>query len=78
MDCSPPGSSVHGTFQASVLNGLPFPPSGDLPDPGMEPASLTPPALAPPAPPGSPDYGKKGNSKSKGGDPLLENTVLGQ
>ena len=24
---------------------LPFPPIGDLPDPGVEPASLTPPAL---------------------------------
>ena len=27
-------------------NGLPFPPPGDLPDPGIEPTSLTPPALA--------------------------------
>ena len=27
-------------------NGLPFPPPGDLPDPGIEPASLMSPALA--------------------------------
>ena len=27
-------------------NGLPFPSAGDLPDPGIEPASLTSPALA--------------------------------
>ena len=27
-------------------SGLPCPPPGDLPDPGMEPASLTSPALA--------------------------------
>ena len=36
MDCSPPGSSVHGIFWASILE-LPFPPPGDLPDPGIEP-----------------------------------------
>ena len=34
VDCSPPGSSVHGT------------PPGDLPNPGIEPPSLMPPALA--------------------------------
>ena len=27
-------------------NGLPFPPPGDLPHPGLEPGSLVPPALA--------------------------------
>ena len=26
-------------------SGLPFPPPGDLPDPGIEPASIGPPAL---------------------------------
>ena len=36
MDCSPPGSSVHGVFQPEFWNGLPFPLPGDLPDPGME------------------------------------------
>ena len=25
MDCSPPGSSIHGSFQARVLEWLPFP-----------------------------------------------------
>ena len=52
MNCSLPGSSVHGIFQAS---GLPFPSQGDLPDPGIEPGS---PALQadslPSEPPGKP------------------------
>ena len=40
MDCSPPGSSVHGISQAKILeNGLPFPSPGGLPDPGTEPTS---------------------------------------
>jgi len=39
MDCSPPGSSVHASSQARILDGLPFPSPGDLPDPGMEPTS---------------------------------------
>ena len=39
MDCSPQGSSVHGIFQAKYWSGLPFPSPGDLPDPGIEPAS---------------------------------------
>ena len=34
----PPGSSVHGIFQARTLDGLPFPTLGDLPIPGVEPA----------------------------------------
>ena len=44
MDCSPPGSSVHGTLQARTLAWLPFPPPGDLPDPGIEPTSPVTPA----------------------------------
>ena len=40
MDCSLPGSSVHGIFQARVCRGLPFPSPGDLSDPGIEPRSL--------------------------------------
>ena len=36
-DCSPPGSSVHGIFQARTLEWLPFPTPGDLPHPGIEP-----------------------------------------
>ena len=39
IDCSPPGSSVHKTLQARILNGLPCPPQGDPPDPGAEPTS---------------------------------------
>ena len=34
-----------GFSQQEYWNGLPFPSSGDLPDPGIEPMSLVPPAL---------------------------------
>ena len=37
MDCSLPGSSLHGILQARVLEWVPSP--GDLPDPGIEPRS---------------------------------------
>ena len=40
IDCGLPGSSVHGIFQVRILEWLPFPPTGDLPDPGIKPASL--------------------------------------
>ena len=43
MNCSPPGSPVHGILQAGILEWVPFPSPGDLPDPGIEPVS---PALA--------------------------------
>ena len=46
MDRSPPGSSVQGIFQARILESVPFPFTGDLPDPGVEPASLASPTLA--------------------------------
>ena len=39
MDCSLPCSSVHKILQARVLEWLPFPSPGDLPDPGIEPGS---------------------------------------
>ena len=45
MDRSLPGSSVHGIFQARVLEWMPFPSPVDLPDPGIKPASLRSPAL---------------------------------
>ena len=32
--CSPPGSSVQGISREAYWSGLPFPPPGDLPDPG--------------------------------------------
>ncbi|CAI9154849.1 unnamed protein product [Rangifer tarandus platyrhynchus] len=37
VDCSPPGSSVHGILQARALQWVPIPSSGDLPDPGINP-----------------------------------------
>ena len=47
LHCSPPGSSVHGILQARILEWVAvFPPSRDLSDPGVEPASLMSPALA--------------------------------
>ena len=56
MDCSPPGFSVHGIFQARALE-LPFPSPRDLPDPGIEPMSPTLQADSLPAEPqGKPKY----------------------
>ena len=46
MDCGLPGSSVHGVLQQEYFSGLPFPPPGDLPDPGIEPMCLKSPAVA--------------------------------
>ena len=38
VGCSPPGSYVHGFFSRQEFwSRLPFPPPGDLPNPGMEP-----------------------------------------
>ena len=39
MDCKPPGSFVHGILQQEYRSGLPVPPPGDLPGPGIEPTS---------------------------------------
>ena len=39
MDCSLPDSSVRGIFQARILEWLPFPSPGVLPDPAIEPTS---------------------------------------
>ena len=41
MDCSLPGSSVHGILQARILEWVVIPSPGDLPDPGIEPRSPT-------------------------------------
>ena len=46
MDYRPPDSSVHGILQARILDELPCPSPGDLPDPGFKPASLSSPTLA--------------------------------
>ena len=37
MDCSLPGSSVHGNFLARIMEWVPFPSPGDSPNPGIEP-----------------------------------------
>ena len=37
MDCSPPGSSVLGIFQARILEWIAISFSRDLPDPGIKP-----------------------------------------
>ena len=71
LDCSPPGSSVHGIIQARILEWVAFPSPGDLPNPGTEPRS---PALQadslPSEPPGKPSTNKI-NQKILG---LEENT----
>ena len=46
VDCSPPGSSVNQLSRQERWSGLPCPVPGDLPDSGIEPVSLTSPALA--------------------------------
>ena len=67
MDSSPPGSSVHGILQAGILSGWPFPPPGDLSDPGIGPMSPMSPALEADSLPlshwGSPTIEIKLNSK---------------
>ena len=65
---SQPGSSVHGIFQAWILEWLPFP--WDLPDPGMELESPVSPALAggffTTKPTGKPRDGVEGGRKQRG------------
>ena len=46
MDCSPPGFSVHGIFQARILEWVALPSSRGSSLPGIEPASFMSPALA--------------------------------
>ena len=46
MDCSSQAPLSLGFPRQEYWSGLPFPSPGDLPDPGIEPASLEPPALA--------------------------------
>ena len=43
--CGPAGPSVHGILQARILGALARPPPGELPDPGIGPASFLSPAL---------------------------------
>ena len=47
--CNPmilPGSSIHGISRKGYWSELPYPSSGDLPDPGIEPTSLVSTVLA--------------------------------
>ena len=44
LDCSLPGSSVHGILQARILEWVTMTSPRDLPNPGIEPTS--PPSLA--------------------------------
>ena len=57
MDCSWPGSSVHGILQARILEWVAIPSPRNLSDPGIEPRS---PALQADSltsePPGKPRY----------------------
>jgi len=46
MDCSPPVSSLHGILQAKILEWVAISHFTDLPNLGVEPQSLTSPALA--------------------------------
>ena len=46
MDCSPPGSSIHGIYQASILEWVAICSSQGSSQPGIEPMSLASPALA--------------------------------
>ena len=56
VDCSLPGSSVHGIFQARIQEWVALP----FPDPGIEPISPVSPALQadslPAKPPGEPNF----------------------
>ena len=39
IDCRQPGSCVHGILQERILEWVAIPAPGDLPDPGIKPAS---------------------------------------
>ena len=57
MDCSLPGFSIHGIFQARVPEWVAVSFSRDLPNPGIEPGSPSLQADALPSePPGKPRY----------------------
>ena len=47
--CNPMGYTVHGIFQATILEWIAFPFSRDLPNPGIKPRSPSLPADSLPA-----------------------------
>ena len=66
MDCRPPGSSVQGIFQSKILEWVPFPSPGDLPNPGIKPRSPASQADSLPSePPGKPYTPIKLNNNKK-------------
>ena len=69
MDCSPPGSSVHGILQARILEWVAIASTGELPNPGITPGS---PAWQvdsllsePPGQPSWSDHLEQGSSRSR-------------
>ena len=77
MDCSSPGSSVHGMLQARILEWVATPSSGDLADPGIQPEPLCllhlPAGSLPLAPPGKPPAGSETSlQRAQAGHPLSD------
>ena len=56
LDCSPPGLSVMGFLRQEYWSGLPFPPSGGLPDAGIKPTSALAGGFFTTEPPGKPSH----------------------
>ena len=56
MDCNPPGSSVHGIFQARILDWVAISFSRDLPNRGIEPGYPALQADALPSEPSRPSF----------------------
>ena len=68
MDCSLPGSTVHGISRQEYWSGLPFLSPGDLPNPGIEPRSPILQTDALPSEPLGKPIPKKGNVKECSND----------
>ena len=76
MDCGPPGSSVHGIFQARILEWVPCPPPGAILDTEIEPASPAPAGrLFTTVSPGSPDSVRRRLTVALICIPLMSNGV---
>ena len=73
VDCSLPGSSIHGILQQEYWCGLPCPSPGDLPNPGTEPTS---PALQVDSLPSKPP--EKPKNTGVGGLSLRQGNFLAQ